>query len=227
VRDRRADGAFRAGGPAEAPGVGAAGGGVTLQPTFYRRPALEVAPDLLGKVLVRRWRGRKLAGKIVETEAYAGPHDLACHASKGRTPRTSVMYEAGGVAYVYMIYGVYFCLNAVTEEAGYPAAVLIRAIEPLEQVDLMRRWRGNPDKDTGIGSGPGKLCQALAIDGRLNGGDLTGDALWIEDRRLDAGVIATGPRIGVDYAGEYRDKPWRFFVRNNPHVSRVTFKGGT
>lgn len=192
-----------------------------LEHEFYRRPTLEVAESLLGKVLVRRLRGRNLAGKIVETEAYVGPHDLACHASKGKTPRTSIMFREGGYAYVYMIYGFYFCLNAVTEAEDYPAAVLIRAIEPLDYIPVMKRLRKNPDHSTNIGSGPGKLCMAMSIDKKLNGSDLTGDTLWIEDRKLDVGRIIATPRIGVDYAGEYKDKPWRFYVEGNPHVSRV------
>jgi DNA-3-methyladenine glycosylase len=194
---------------------------VKLEHEFYRRPTLEVAESLLGKVLVRRLRGRNLAGKIVETEAYVGPHDLACHASKGKTPRTSIMFRDGGYAYVYMIYGFYFCLNAVTEAENYPAAVLIRAIEPLDHIPVMKRLRKNPDHSTNIGSGPGKLCMAMSIDKKLNGADLAGDSLWIEDRKLDVGRIIATPRIGVDYAGEYKDKPWRFFVDRNPHVSRV------
>jgi len=180
---------------------------------------LEVARDLLGKVLVRRLKGRNLSGKIVETEAYVGPEDLACHASKGKTSRTSIMFEPGGHAYVYMIYGFYFCLNAVTEARDFPAAVLIRAVEPLEQVAVMRRLRKNPPRDTNIASGPGKLCMAMAIDKKLNGADLTGNMLWIEDRQLDAGDIEAAPRIGVDYAGAYKEKPWRFYIRGNPHVS--------
>jgi DNA-3-methyladenine glycosylase len=194
---------------------------VKLGRQFYSRSTLEVARSLLGKVLVRRLRGRNLAGKIVETEAYVGPHDLACHASKGKTNRTSIMFQEGGCAYVYMIYGFYFCLNAVTEAEDYPAAVLIRAIEPLDHVPVMKRLRKNPDHNTNIGSGPGKLCMAMSIDKKLNGADLTGDTLWIEDRRLDVGRIITTPRVGVDYAGEYKDKPWRFYLDGNPHVSRV------
>ena len=186
---------------------------------FYNRSTLEVARDLLGKVLVRRLKGRNLSGKIVETEAYVGPEDLACHASKGKTSRTSIMFEPGGHAYVYMIYGFYFCLNAVTEARDFPAAVLIRAVEPLEQVAVMRRLRKNPPRDTNIASGPGKLCMAMAIDKKLNGADLTGNMLWIEDRQLDAGDIEATPRIGVDYAGTYKEKPWRFYIRGNPHVS--------
>lgn len=191
-----------------------------LDRSFYERPTLKVAHDLIGKVLVRRLNGRNLAGKIIETEAYTGPHDLACHASKGKTPRTSVMFGPAGVSYVYMIYGFYFCLNAVTEAEGYPAAVLIRAIEPLDNVRVMRTLRDNPDRDIQIGSGPGKLCMAMSIDKSLNAIDLAGKVLWIEDRNLEVGKIERGPRIGVDYAGEYKDKPWRFYERGNPHVSR-------
>jgi DNA-3-methyladenine glycosylase len=195
-----------------------------LPRSFYSRSALDVASDLIGKVLVRRLGRRNLAGKIVETEAYVGPHDLACHASKGHTPRTAVMFGEPGHAYVYMIYGFHFCLNVVTEPPGYPAAVLIRAVEPLENLDLMRELRNNPERDVDIASGPGKLCKAFSIDKTLNGEDLRGSTIWIEDRKLDPGPIHTSPRVGVDYAGEYKDKPWRFFVEGNLHVSRVRFK---
>jgi DNA-3-methyladenine glycosylase len=195
-----------------------------LPRSFYSRSTLDVASDLLGKVLVRRVDRRKLAGKIVETEAYVGPHDLACHASKGHTPRTSVMFGPPGYAYIYMIYGFYFCLNVVTEPLGYPAAVLIRAVEPLENVDLMGKLRNNPEHATNIASGPGKLCMAMSIDKQLNGADLLGTTIWIEDRKLDPGPILTSARVGVDYAGEYKDKPWRFFVDGNAHVSHVRFK---
>jgi DNA-3-methyladenine glycosylase len=195
-----------------------------LHRSFYSRSTLQVASDLIGKVLVRHFDGRRLTGRIVETEAYVGPHDLACHASKGHTPRTSIMFGPPGYAYVYMIYGFYFCLNVVTERKGYPAAVLIRGVEPLENLDFMRQFRNNPERDTNIASGPGKLCMAMSIDRRLNGEDLLGQTLWIEDGRLDAGPILTSPRVGVDYAGEYRDKPWRFYLANNPHVSKVRFK---
>ena len=196
---------------------------MTLPASFYARSAVEVAVDLLGKVLVRKVGKAVCSGKIVETEAYAGPHDLACHASKGRTPRTSVMFGRPGFAYVYMIYGVYYCLNAVTEPKGFPAAVLIRAIEPLDGVDRMRRNRSRARRDIDIASGPGKLCQAMSVDLALNAASLGGRSLWIEDRNLGPSSIAAGPRIGVDYAGEYRDKPWRFFIAHNPHVSRHKF----
>jgi DNA-3-methyladenine glycosylase len=197
---------------------------VKLDRSFYARPALNVASDLLGKVLVRRLNGQRLSGMIVETEAYVGPHDLACHASKGKTTRTSIMFGPPGFAYVYMIYGFYFCLNVVTEDEGYPAAALIRAMEPLENVSAMRQLRHNPASETNIASGPGKLCMAMSINKELNGVDLTGKILSIEDRRIDPGPVHTSPRVGVDYAGEYKDKPWRFFLANNPHVSRVRFK---
>jgi DNA-3-methyladenine glycosylase len=125
-----------------------------LDREFYQRSTITVAKELLGKVLVRQLNDRALAGMIVEVEAYVGPHDLACHASKGRTRRTEIMFGPGGFAYVYMIYGFYFCLNAVTEEEGYPAAVLIRAIEPLENVEIMRAHRRS-ERDIDIASGPG------------------------------------------------------------------------
>jgi DNA-3-methyladenine glycosylase len=134
------------------------------------------------------------------------------------------MFGEAGHAYVYMIYGFHFCLNVVTERVGYPAAVLIRAVEPIENVDVMRRARGNPERETDIASGPGKLCRAMSIDKKLNGEDLLAATLWIEDRKLDAETIRTSPRVGVDYAGEYKDKPWRFYLEGNPHVSRVRFR---
>jgi len=194
---------------------------VKLDRGFYDRPTLKVASDLIGKVLVRRLNGRNLAGKIVETEAYIGPSDLASHAFRGKTPRTSVMFGPPGVSYVYMIYGVYFCLNAVTESEGFPAAVLIRAVEPLENIRIMRSHRYNPPHDTNIASGPGKLCMAMSIDKSLNAVDLASRKLWIEERSLKVDRIETGPRIGIDYAGEYKDKPWRFYESGNAHVSRV------
>ena len=134
------------------------------------------------------------------------------------------MFGPPGHAYVYMIYGFYFCLNVVVEPMGYPAAVLIRAVEPLENVDVMRRLRGNPQKETNIASGPGKLCIAMSIDKALNGADVLDDVIWLEDRSFAPERISASPRVGVDYAGEYKDKLWRFFAEKNPHVSRVRFK---
>jgi DNA-3-methyladenine glycosylase len=188
---------------------------------FYSRPALDVATDLLGTVLVRRLNGRRLSGMIVETEAYVGPHDLACHASKGRTPRTEVMFGPAGHAYIYMIYGFYFCLNVVTDYVGFASAVLIRAVEPLENVRFMKTMRNNPARETDIASGPGKLCRAMSIDKQLNGEDMEGRILWVEDREIAVPAIVRAPRVGIDYAGEYRDKLWRFYIDGNPHVSRA------
>lgn len=156
--------------------------------------------------LVRVVDGARRSGIIVEAEAYVGVEDRASHASRGRTARTEVMFRAGGVAYVYLIYGTYHCLNLVTEGDGFPAAVLLRALQP-DQPDLGRT------------SGPGLLCRALAIDRSLNGAPLDGDVLCVEDARLTL-PVATGPRINVDYAGEWRDRPWRFYVPGNRWVSR-------
>ena len=194
-----------------------------LTETFYARPAVHVAVDIIGKVLVRRIGRTRMAGVIVETEAYVGPHDLACHASKGKTSRTSVMFGPPGRAYVYMIYGIHYCFNVVTDRIGYPSAVLIRAIEPLDGIQGMKRRRPNTIRDVDIGSGPGKLCKAMSINADLNGIHLDGETLWIEDNHLDPGPILKGRRIGVDYAGEYRDKQLRFFVADNPNVSRHRF----
>ena len=132
------------------------------------------------------------------------------------------MRETFGHIYVYLIYGMYHCLNITSEREGI-GAVLIRAVEPIENITLMRRRRGNPPRDIDIASGPGKLCLAMSIDKDLNREDMEGKILWIEDRQIRINGIATSPRVGVDYAGEYRDKPWRFYINNNPHVSRVKF----
>ena len=174
---------------------------------YFNRPTVTVARSLIGKYLVRVIDGRILAGKIVEVEAYVGPQDKACHASKGRTQRTDVMFGPGGVAYVYLIYGMYHCLNVVTEREQFPSAVLIRAIEiEGELID-----------------GPGRLCRALQIDRRLNRVDLTiGESIWFEDRgvvvkREDVG---SHPRVGVDYAGEWAKKPWRFRLRTVTALAR-------
>ena len=148
------------------------------------------------------------AGRIVETEAYLGPRDLAAHSARGRTPRTEVMFGPPGHAYVYFIYGFWNCLNVVTGRAGVPHAVLLRALEPLGGL-TERTW------------GPGLLCRALHIDRRLNGADLRGDRLWLEHPRapVRAVRIARATRIGVDYAGQWAQRPWRFYERESPFVS--------
>jgi len=171
-----------------------------LSRRYFARPTVQVARSLIGKYLVRVIDGRILAGKIVEVEAYVGSQDRACHASKGRTQRTDVMFGPGGVAYVYLIYGMYHCLNVVTEREEFPAAVLIRAIEI----------------DGELIEGPGRLCRALQIDRRLNRVDLTtGEFIWFEDRGVvvEKADVGSHPRVGVDYAGEWAKKPWRFRLR--------------
>lgn len=176
--------------------------GVILPASFYARPTLQVARSLLGKYLVRDTSAGQQAGRIIEVEAYKGFHDRASHASRGRTKRTEIMFGPPGLAYVYLIYGMYHCLNVVTERAEFPAAVLIRAVEGR----------------TGPIVGPGRVCRALTIDRTLNQHDLTsGAALWIEDRgdRIRRTAIGTFPRIGVDYAGAWAAKPWRFRLQGD------------
>jgi DNA-3-methyladenine glycosylase len=186
-----------------------------LSRPYFARPTVQVARSLIGKYLVRVIDGRMLAGRIVEVEAYIGPQDKACHASKGRTQRTDVMFGPSGVAYVYLIYGMYHCLNVVTEREEFPSAVLIRAIEINgELID-----------------GPGRLCRALQIDRRLNRADLTtGESLWFEDRGtlVERGAVGAHPRVGVDYAGGWAKKPWRFRLRavTDPTRTRRTKKQG-
>lgn len=187
---------------------------------FYSRPTLEVARDLLGKVLVRELPEGRVALRIVETEAYIGENDQACHASKGLTLRNKVMFGEPGHAYVYLIYGMYNCLNLVTERNGYPAAVLIRAGEPIEGGEIMAALRPNCKKPHDLASGPGKLCSATGITRALNGADVCSKgALYVEDGPSVRNVVAC-PRIGVDYAGEDALRPWRFYDKNSPCVSK-------
>jgi len=186
---------------------------------FYEQPTIKVARQLLGKYLVRAHAQGKTVGRIVETEAYVGGRDLACHASRGRTERTETMFGPAGHAYVYLIYGMYYCLNIVTEALDHPSAVLLRALEPVEGIDLMKQRRQTEDRHN-LASGPGKLCQAFEIDKKLNGTDFLGNALYVEDRGDFAPKILATPRIGVDYAGKWKDKPWRFLIRGNEFVSK-------
>ena len=189
-----------------------------LSRAFYEQPTVEVARQLLGKYLVRIGAAGVRAGMILETEAYVGPEDKASHASRGRTPRTSVMFGPAGFAYVYLVYGMHHCLNVVTEQEGYPAAVLIRAVEPSEGMALMQKERPAPDVRR-LTNGPGKLCQAFGIDRRLNGLDMCGEALFVEDRDTRLVDIVVTTRVGVDYAGPWKDKPWRFYIAGHPGVS--------
>lgn len=191
-----------------------------LPRNFYARNTIEVARDLLGQVLVREMPAGRLSVRIVETEAYVGPHDKACHASRGMTERNRVMFGEPGHAYVYFIYGMYYCLNLVTESEGYPAAVLIRAGEPLEGVDAMWNLRKKAKTIKDLTSGPGKLCMAMDIDRTLNGADVCKKGpLYLEEGEAENFETVCGKRIGVDYAGEYRDKPWRFYIKGNTFVS--------
>ena len=190
-----------------------------LPRSFYEQSTIDVAKQLLGKFLVHRHADTTLVGRIVETEAYLGPYDLACHAAKGRTKRTEVMFGAAGHAYVYFIYGFYNMLNLVTEAQDYPAAVLIRAVEPVRGIERMKLNRNNK-RLSDLASGPGKLCQAFAIDRSLNGQDVCGRVLYLEDRGDPIPKFDATPRIGVDYAGKWKDKPLRFAVRESKFVSK-------
>ncbi len=186
---------------------------------FYARSALEVAPDLLGAILVRELDGQRLAGRIVEVEAYLGGEDAASHAFRGPTPRNRSMFGPPGHAYVYLIYGVHHCLNIVTGPEGDGQAVLIRALEPLEGIELIRvNRRGVAHRQ--LTNGPGKLCQALAIDRRLDGHDLClGETLWLEPGPQPEESICAGPRVGVRGDDLALNRPWRFYLKGNPYVS--------
>lgn len=190
---------------------------------FYTRPnVLTVARELLGKLLVVPAKnGRRVSGIIVEAEAYRGPKDRAAHSYGGRrTKRTETMYRVGGTAYIFFVYGMYYQFNVVTNAEEVPHAVLIRALEPVEGIEIMRKRRhGQPDHN--LTNGPGKLCIALGIDRRFDRADLLGDKVWIEEgKTIPRSQIASGPRIGIDYAEEWVEKPWRFWTKNNPYVSR-------
>ena len=191
--------------------------------SFYTQPTRRLAKALLGCKLVRQLDGQRVSGIIVETEAYIGETDLACHARAGRTARTAVMYGRPGLAYVYFTYGLHWMLNVVSEREEFPAAVLIRAIEPVEGVPLMQAARG-PRPMGDLTNGPAKVCQALRIDQALNGVDLTDvrSAVWIEaDRIVPARSIQCGPRIGISRTPEpWLSKPWRYWVKENTFVSK-------
>lgn len=175
---------------------------MVLSKNFYSQPTLTVARQLLGKFLIRKIGSATIKGIITEAEAYCGPADLASHASRGKTPRTALMFGPAGYAYIYLIYGMYYCFNIVTEKKDYPAAVLIRAVK-IDGVDESKT------------NGPGKLCKILKIDKQLNGIDIMKRGrLWVESRTstLSPSQIKCTPRIGVDYAGPYKNKKWRFVI---------------
>ncbi len=194
----------------------------TLPPDFYERPTLSVARELLGCTLVHHLDGQRLAGRIVEVEAYIGQEDGACHARAGLTPRTAVMFGPPGRAYVYFTYGMHWLLNAVTEPEGQPAAVLIRALRPLEGLEMLAANRpGRPPREWT--SGPAKLTRALGITGDCNGLSLSTSRLTIEPGApVPDDQIAAGPRVGIASAPEpWRSKPWRLWIVGEPHVSKA------
>ncbi len=179
-----------------------------LPRAFYNRDTILVARELLGKYLVHRVDGLERVGRIVEVEAYLGPHDMAAHSSKGLTPRTKTMFGPPGYAYVYFIYGMHHCVNVVTEPEGHASAVLLRALEPVKNISASTR-------------GPGRLCKAMGIDQRLNGHDLRSDDFYVAaPSRSDPFVIVKRPRIGVDYSRHWARRLLRFYIKNNAHVSR-------
>lgn len=189
---------------------------------FYARPVLTVARDVIGKVLVHRSPEGVVAGRIVEAEAYRGPQDRAAHSFGGRrTERTEAMFGPPGFAYVFFVYGMHWHVNLVTTREGAPHAVLLRAVQPLLGAALMAERRGMAETSVNLCNGPGKLCQAFGIDRRHYGADLTKNQLFLSDTDGPPGKLGRSPRVGVDYAGSWADKPWRFFERDNPWVSRA------
>lgn len=222
---------------------------------FFERPAVEVAPDLLGKIIVRKIGNKTISGKIVETEAYVGEEDLASHARNGKTERNKVMYSRGGLVYIYLIYGMYYNFNIVAAKEHVPEAVLIRALEPIDGLGLAKQnlkkfGRVRADKD--FMRGPGKLCAALDLDKLLYGEDITNsEKIWVEDsspfchsdltrparrgrlREVTSGgipytekfEIETSKRIGIDYADIYRNKLWRYTIKGNKFVSKYKEPG--
>ncbi len=195
-----------------------------LPRSFYARDVLEVARGCIGAVLVHEGPEGIVSGRIVEAEAYRGPEDRPAHSFGGRrTPRTEVMFGAPGHAYVFFVYGMHWHVNLVTGALGEPQAVLLRAVEPLQGVELMARRRRMDAGRRELTNGPGKLCQAFGIDRALYGADLCRAPLYLAApaRGSRAPRIATSPRIGVDYAGEWRERPWRFFDADSPYVLRA------
>lgn len=175
---------------------------------FYADKTIHVAKKLLGKYLIKNTDGIEQIAQIVEVEAYLGPHDLAAHSARGLTERTKIMFGPPGHAYVYMIYGIYFCLNVITEAEGHPSAVLIRAVEPIQ--NIAERTQG-----------PGLLCKAMKIDKRLNGYDLLSDEFYLAESNEPAKIsIIKRPRIGVDYAGDWAHKLLRFYIKGNSYISK-------
>jgi len=188
---------------------------------FQRKDVEKISRELLGKVLVTRWNGELTSGRIVETEAYKGTQDRASHAYRGRTPRTEVMFGPGGRAYVYLCYGIHQMFNIVTNEEDIPHAILIRAVEPIEGIDIMLKRTGKKSPDYTLTRGPGNVGKAFGFHTSQCGHLLTSDELFIADDgfNITKSMIGTSPRIGVDYAGEDAALHYRFFIKGNPYVS--------
>lgn len=187
-----------------------------LPRSFYDRPTLEVAPELLGKFIVYESPEGRLAARITEVEAYIGHDDAACHAHRGKTVRNALMFGPPGFSYIYFIYGMYYCLNFVTEGEGCPAAVLLRAADPVEGIELIR-GRSSGDKVHEWLNGPGKFCRGFGLTREQNGLDLTGGVLYLEDRYLRVPDIGESPRIGIRAATK---RLWRFYDKNAKFLSR-------
>lgn len=193
-----------------------------LSQKFYLQPTLEVAKQMLGKFLVKEEEQEILAGKIIETEAYIGPEDKASHTFSGtKTERNKAVFLTGGHIYIYLVYGMYWMLNITTTKKGQPECVLIRALEPVEGIEKMQQNRDTPIEN--LTNGPGKLCQAFALDKSYYGKKLVKNSgIWLEDRGLDIEKkIVCNSRIGIDYAKEWAEKPWRFYIKDNPFVSKL------
>ena len=190
--------------------------------SFYLRADVEkIARELLGKVLVTNWGGAFTSGRIVETEAYAGEIDNASHASKGRTPRTEVIFGTGGTAYVYLCYGIHQMFNIVTNISGIPHAILIRGVEPMEGTGIMLQRTGKKKVDETLTRGPGNVGKAFGFHTSQCGFSLVGEELYIADDgfKIKPSMIGTSPRIGVDYAGDHADWHFRYFLKGNKYVS--------
>ncbi|MGH2382504.1 MAG: DNA-3-methyladenine glycosylase [Candidatus Limnocylindria bacterium] len=187
---------------------------------WFDRPSLAVAQDLLGARLLHRAPDGTVGGRIVEVEAYSGPEDLAAHSSRGRTARNSVMFGPPGHLYVYLVYGLHHCLNVVAGPGGKPEAVLIRALEVDEGIELARDRRGPRGPDARLATGPGNVGQALGVDRGLNGTDLLVGPVLIQPRPGPMPPIRSGPRIGVEYAGPWAARAMRFWIADDPHISR-------
>jgi DNA-3-methyladenine glycosylase len=189
---------------------------------FYKKDAVSAAKDLLGKILVREINGKKIMVKIVDTEAYMGAEDKASHAyANKKTKRTETMFKKGGLAYIYLIYGMYYCFNIVTSEENNPHAVLIRAVEPLQGLEIIKENRKIKSKKIEeLTNGPGKLSQALKIDKSFNGCNLVRSSklYLLENKDQDIKIEAV-PRVNIEYAEEYKDKKWRFYIKENKYTS--------